>query len=220
MLAAVKAPTPRKISAKKRRGAKGRAAPKKRGPGRPRSETTRLALLCAAFELVSERGYANVTSEQIAARAGAGKQTLYRWWDSKPALVLDALAEHGRSAIDVANAHAIAASNLEEFLRALFRAVQRSGPTLRHLMAAAQSDASLREALVRRLIEPRRDTLRTLLEKRFPARARREAVVAALYGAMWYRLLLDEPLDAELARELAAVLAPRARPVTRRRRGR
>lgn len=87
-------------------------------------------------------------------------------------------------------------------------------------MAAAQSDAPLRDALVKRLIEPRRDTLRTLLEKRFPARARREAVVTAIYGAMWYRLLLDEPLDAELARELAAVLARRARPVTPRRRGR
>jgi hypothetical protein len=125
-----------------------------------------------------------------------------------------------RSAIDVANARAVAASDLEEFLRALFRAVRRSGPTLRHLMAAAQSDAPLRDALVNRLIEPRRDTLRTLLEKRFPARARREAVVTAIYGAMWYRLLLDEPLDAELARELAAVLARRARPVTPRRRGR
>ncbi|MEV4089583.1 helix-turn-helix domain-containing protein, partial [Nonomuraea fuscirosea] len=55
-----------------------------------RSERSRQAILDAARELVSEVGYAKLTIEAIAARAGVGKQTIYRWWPSKGAVVLDA----------------------------------------------------------------------------------------------------------------------------------
>ncbi|RSM97089.1 TetR family transcriptional regulator [Nonomuraea sp. WAC 01424] len=63
-----------------------------------RSERSRQAILQAARELVSEVGYAKVSIEAIAARAGVGKQTIYRWWRSKGAVVFDsflALSEGG-----------------------------------------------------------------------------------------------------------------------------
>ncbi|MEV1198669.1 TetR/AcrR family transcriptional regulator [Microbispora rosea] len=55
-----------------------------------RSETSRRAILTAAFELVGEVGYAKLSIEGIAARAGVGKQTIYRWWPSKGAVLFDA----------------------------------------------------------------------------------------------------------------------------------
>ncbi|MEV0613736.1 TetR/AcrR family transcriptional regulator [Nonomuraea sp. NPDC050404] len=63
-----------------------------------RSQRSRQAILTAARDLVSEMGYAKLTIEAIAARAGVGKQTIYRWWPSKGAVVLDAflaLSEEG-----------------------------------------------------------------------------------------------------------------------------
>ncbi|GAB3885912.1 hypothetical protein GCM10027612_22110 [Microbispora bryophytorum subsp. camponoti] len=57
---------------------------------RRRSETSRRAILTAAFELVGEVGYAKLSIEGIAARAGVGKQTIYRWWPSKGAVLFDA----------------------------------------------------------------------------------------------------------------------------------
>ncbi|AEW92452.1 MULTISPECIES: TetR/AcrR family transcriptional regulator [Streptomycetaceae] len=57
---------------------------------RRRSETSRRAILTAAFDLVGEVGYAKLSIEGIAARAGVGKQTIYRWWPSKGALLFDA----------------------------------------------------------------------------------------------------------------------------------
>ncbi|OPG05793.1 TetR/AcrR family transcriptional regulator [Microbispora sp. GKU 823] len=63
-----------------------------------RSERSRQAILTATRELVSEVGYAKLSIEAIAARAGVGKQTIYRWWPSKGAVVLDAflaLSEDG-----------------------------------------------------------------------------------------------------------------------------
>src|SRR6202044_3568343 len=63
-----------------------------------RSEAARVAVLEAADDLLVERGFAGVTIEGIAARAGVAKQTIYRWWTSKTAILFDALladaAEH------------------------------------------------------------------------------------------------------------------------------
>jgi AcrR family transcriptional regulator len=59
------------------------------GPTR-RNEASRRAILAAAFELVQEVGYAKLSIEGIAARAGVGKQTIYRWWPSKGAVLFDA----------------------------------------------------------------------------------------------------------------------------------
>ncbi|MGC7098554.1 TetR/AcrR family transcriptional regulator [Amycolatopsis lurida] len=51
------------------------------------------AILSAAMELVTESGYAKTSIEGIAARAGVGKQTIYRWWPSKAAVIFDALLD-------------------------------------------------------------------------------------------------------------------------------
>ncbi|MDV9189210.1 TetR/AcrR family transcriptional regulator [Streptomyces sp. SR27] len=58
-----------------------------------RSERSRSAIFAAALALVSENGYAKTTIEGIAARAGVGKQTIYRWWPSKAAVLLDAFLD-------------------------------------------------------------------------------------------------------------------------------
>ncbi|MFI6392252.1 TetR/AcrR family transcriptional regulator [Nonomuraea sp. NPDC050540] len=56
-----------------------------------RNEASRQAILTAAFDLVGEIGYSKLSVEGIASRAGVGKQTIYRWWPSKGAVLLDAL---------------------------------------------------------------------------------------------------------------------------------
>ncbi|MGH9056396.1 MAG: TetR/AcrR family transcriptional regulator [Acidimicrobiales bacterium] len=61
--------------------------------GRPRDPTRDEVIREAALELVAEQGYERVTVDAIAARAGAGKATLYRRWRSKADLVMDALAD-------------------------------------------------------------------------------------------------------------------------------
>jgi AcrR family transcriptional regulator len=59
--------------------------------GRPRSETARRAILDAARELLAENGYDALTIQAIAERSGTGRQTIYRWWSSKPLIIADLL---------------------------------------------------------------------------------------------------------------------------------
>ncbi|WP_037669221.1 TetR/AcrR family transcriptional regulator [Streptomyces griseus] len=58
-----------------------------------RSEKSRRAIYAAALELVVEVGYPRITIEGIAARAGVGKQTIYRWWSSKADVLLEAFLD-------------------------------------------------------------------------------------------------------------------------------
>ncbi len=61
--------------------------------GAHRSETAKSAILGAAATLVTRDGYDRLTIEGIASEAGVGKQTIYRWWPSKSAIVADCLIE-------------------------------------------------------------------------------------------------------------------------------
>ncbi|MFE7959396.1 TetR/AcrR family transcriptional regulator [Streptomyces sp. NPDC057413] len=58
-----------------------------------RSERSRRAIYDAALALVAEVGYPKTTVEGIAARAGVGKQTIYRWWSSKADVLLEAFLD-------------------------------------------------------------------------------------------------------------------------------
>ncbi|TBN58384.1 TetR/AcrR family transcriptional regulator [Glaciihabitans arcticus] len=61
--------------------------------GPVRSEAARLAILEATARLFMSKGYDHLTMEGIAAEAGVGKQTIYRWWPSKGDVVADCLLD-------------------------------------------------------------------------------------------------------------------------------
>jgi AcrR family transcriptional regulator len=68
----------------------------RRLPGRPRSEHARQAILSSTLKLLQHTGFPDLTIEAIAADAGVGKATVYRWWPNKSALVVDARPSTGQ----------------------------------------------------------------------------------------------------------------------------
>jgi len=72
------------------------SAPRRAHTGRRRNDAAKDAILDAAFSLLSTNGTEGLTIEAIAAQAGVGRQTIYRWWPSKGAVVADALARYAR----------------------------------------------------------------------------------------------------------------------------
>ena len=59
----------------------------------PRVRRTRERILAAARELLSEVGPAGLTYSLLAERAGVTRQTLYRHWPARPALLLGLILE-------------------------------------------------------------------------------------------------------------------------------
>jgi AcrR family transcriptional regulator len=183
-----------------------------RPPGRPRDEEVGPALLAAARRLVVEHGYEAVTTRMIAEAAGAGKQTLYRRWASKAELVLDAFLAHAVSGVDQpSRGDRPVGEAVAGFIARTFAALATMGAGVRGLMATAQRDAAFRSLFRARFVEPRRDALRRLLHSaiargELPAEADVEGAVMLLFGAVWYRLLLDEQLGGPEAERLAAVV--------------
>ncbi|QRK07352.1 TetR/AcrR family transcriptional regulator [Archangium violaceum] len=72
-------------------------------PGRKRDHSRDAKILDATLEVLAEVGAAGLTMDLVAARAGAGKATIYRRWTSKTELVIDAVSHMKRKQVDLEN---------------------------------------------------------------------------------------------------------------------
>jgi AcrR family transcriptional regulator len=185
-------------------------------PGRKRSEGSRLAILKAALELAGEVGYTGVTVEGIAARAGTGKQTIYRWWPSKADVVLEALATKADLFVSVAD-QGTYATDLRAFLTTSFALGRRPEitSTLRVLMAQAQIEPGFRERIMP-FLEGRREALAVIVDRArrrgdLPPHPAPDTIADIVFGVIWYRMLATtRPMDDALADDLVTTLAPAA----------
>ncbi|NUK04547.1 TetR/AcrR family transcriptional regulator [Streptomyces lunaelactis] len=124
-----------------------------------RSERSRRAIYDAALALVGEVGYARTTIEAIAARAGVGKQTIYRWWPSKAAVLLEAFLDVAAQAAD-GEAEIPDTGDLEADLKLVLRATvdEMNSPVYdapaRALTAEGVVSPELGAQFVEKLLEP------------------------------------------------------------------
>ena len=184
--------------------------------GAPRSEAARLAILEATAALFAERGYDHLSIEGIATRAGVGKQTVYRWWPGKSALIADCLLEGmllpERFAVpDTGDLRADLVAWLSE-VEAVLQSPAGEG-LFRSLIAAATENADvasrLRESLADpRLFAPRLRAARDSGEVRADLPV--DEVSEALIGAVMLRALAHTPADPGLPKRLVDLtLGPR-----------
>ncbi|SRR5579875_353994 len=167
-----------------------------------RSKRAHEAILNAAAELIHERPYSDVCIEAIAARAGVGKQTIYRWWTSKAAVLMEACAAMVAREVPLPDNGSFVL-DLRDYLQHIcaFFENQLSRPAIAGLLAEAQCNAELARAFQDRLLMQRRTVLRTILERGVSRGELRpgvdlDVIMDMIHGALWYRtLLLKAPLD-------------------------
>jgi AcrR family transcriptional regulator len=187
--------------------------------GRPRSAEADRAILNAAVDLLAERGLAAMSIEEVAARAGVGKATIYRRWSSKGLLALDAFVTSFQEQQPLPDTGTLR-GDLIAALTAWVRAVTGTsmGAMLTGLIAEAQHDPSLRAAWRERVLEPLRSQHRIMLDRavargEIPATIDQEAVLDLFFGAAQHRLLLDHlPLTDDFIREIVDVILDGIRP--------
>jgi AcrR family transcriptional regulator len=165
--------------------------------GRPRSAHVHDAILDATRVLLVENGYAEVSMDRVATRAGVGKQTLYRRWPSKAPLVAEAIIDAYRAGggLELPDTGDLAA-DLKTWLNGHARvlATGENSAMIRALAAAAAEDRGDGEALYAQLTGPQYDAVLARLRAgaeagRIRADADLEAVADAIIGTILYREL-------------------------------
>src|SRR5271157_442868 len=167
----------------------------KRLPGRPRSEQARQAILRSTLKLLQYAGFTDLTIEAIAAEAGVGKATVYRWWPNKGALVVDAFASSAEQQLhfpDTGSVYRDMSLQMNQFLGILRT---RRGRIVAALLGAGQSDPDLLQAFRERFLRPRRQeaykTLRRGIERgELPENLDLDLVLDILYGSIYMRFLI------------------------------
>jgi AcrR family transcriptional regulator len=165
------------------------------GRGRTRDDDARQRILRAAFRLIGDEGPAQVSIDAIAGAADVGKQTIYRWWPTRTAVVMDALVHQSLADTpfpDTADTRA----DLRKHLRAVVRLFRSpTGAVIREVIADAQADPAVAEEFRTRFWQPRRDLsaacvqggiARGEVRKDLPV----ETTLDAIYGVLWVRLLI------------------------------
>lgn len=166
----------------------------KKPRGRPRSEATRQKIMIATATLIQERGVPGVTIEAVAAAAGVGKPTIYRYWSNAHELAMAALMEA------VPEAKQNESNEPIEALRALLHGVAATfnDPAGRHVamvLASADSSSEIAKAFRSHFIQSRRQEAEQLLKD-----AQADGSLAydspidlaldMMFGAVFYRLLM------------------------------
>jgi AcrR family transcriptional regulator len=169
-----------------------------RRPGRPRSEQAEQAILEATIDAVGERGIDGVSCEDVAARAGVGKATLYRRWPGKEDLLIAAFAALKRPLPEPRGESARA--DLIAMLEVI--ADDAADPRFAQQYALLHAEGERYPRLValyrERVVEPRHEAMRSVLRRGIAAGEVRadadlDIAVLALTGAVMARGKHDAP---------------------------
>jgi AcrR family transcriptional regulator len=181
-------------------------------PGRPRSAAADTAILAATRSLLGEVGYAALSMEGVAARAGVAKTTLYRRWPTKAALVADTAAEV--FAPVPLDDHGSLRADLEAVVRATGEILASPLVQAAYLGIAAEStrDAVLRGQLESGLLDRMHKAAaagvaRAVRRGEVPAGTDPELLYDVLAGALTHRqLVLGKPADAAYRARLVTLV--------------
>ncbi|MDQ6527383.1 TetR/AcrR family transcriptional regulator [Nocardioides sp. LHD-245] len=175
--------------------------------GRPRRVGADEAILEASRELMSKHGYAGFSMDEVARRAGVGRQSVYRRWPSKAALVVAAMVWTADSP-DVFPDSGSLAGDLRAGLESMRGMYDRSERDLfADVYYAMASDPAARELFNRNYVEPRRESLERVVQRAIERGELRPDTDAAIVGDLvsgpfLYRRLVgsdelrDELIDA------------------------
>ena len=180
---------------------------------RKKSEHCRLAILRACLKVLDDKGYLDLTIEEVASTAQAGKQTVYRHFGSKARLALEAFAHIMNQAVpaDTGSLN----TDLQAFLLQRVERIDftKKRQMLSGLLAEAQSDPDFAACFRQTYVQAHRRPVRTIFRRAIARgevdpESNIELHVDLLFGPWLYRLLATgDSIDADYAIELSHAVA-------------
>jgi AcrR family transcriptional regulator len=183
-----------------------------RGPGRPRDEEVRKRLLKAASDLLEEVGFASVTVDLIAERAGASKATVYRWWPNKASILIEAFRDAVSPNFPFSDTGSLARDINNQLCRFAEFLQTGRGRLLAAFVTGAQRDREVAAALRDYWIAPLRKRGTAVLDGyrrrgELPADIDLDLVQDMMYAPLYYNLLTGySPISSEYADMLTETL--------------
>lgn len=177
----------------------------KRTSGRTRSDASRVAILGAALKMLETTPLQQISIESIAREAGVGKATIYRWWSSKAAVVIEAFVQYhvNHTAIPKGTGPREALARHMRLLVDEYGAF--SGQIVAQILAEGQGDPSVLREFRERFWYGRRAVVRELVEEarakgEFRSDMDTELQMDILYAPIYLRLIMRHmPLDRNFA---------------------
>jgi AcrR family transcriptional regulator len=180
--------------------------------GRPRSAETTAAILTSAYVLMAEAGLAAASIDAIARHSNVSKMTIYKWWPSREALLVDAFLDRAALVLPLSGTGSPAArlrrhaAAYAEALRGEFGRVQLA--VISECIAGTGSAKLFHE----RYLQFRRTALVEIIaagqaDGSITATGSPEDLYDALYGSLFYRYVFGiKPLSSAAARHLVDTL--------------
>jgi AcrR family transcriptional regulator len=195
------------------------ASSRKRPPGRPRSESIRVAILRTTLKLLGENGFSDLTIADVAARASVGKATVYRWWPDKAALIADAFSRSATPELHFPDTGSVD-TDMSQQMRQLIKIFRSPrGRIVSAILGGGQSDRGLITAFRERFMKPRRQeayaTLRRgILRGELRHDIDMDLLLDSLYGPIYMRFLLrHDSLTPSFVDNLCQLVLGGARPI-------
>lgn len=168
---------------------------RKRAPGRPRSEQAHSAILRSTLKLLGQNGFSELTIESVAAQAGVGKATVYRWWPNKAALIADAFASSTTRKLHFPDTGSVRTDMSQQMRQVIKIFSSRRGRIVSAILGGGQSDRDLIVAFRERFLWPRRReayaTLqRGILRGELSKDVDMDLILDSLYGPIYMRFLI------------------------------
>jgi AcrR family transcriptional regulator len=185
-----------------------------RGPGRPRSEKARKAVIRTTLKLLERVGFHELSIEAVAARAGVGKATVYRWWANKAELVISAFASAVENELRFPAGGKVLDSIHQQMKRWVVIFQSPLGQIVATVIGAGQSDPDILKAFRALWVEPRRKEVRGLLLQAMKNGELRpdldpDTILDLFYGPLYLRLVLKHaPLDEDFVNTVFAIVSP------------
>jgi AcrR family transcriptional regulator len=168
--------------------------------GPKRDLAARQRVLDATRSLICEHGPHQVSINEIAAAANVGKQTIYRWWPSKSAVVIDALEQMFETSSPSPETDSAYHDVRIQMRRVAASFASPTGAIIRELVADSQGDSTIAAEFRIRFFDERRSRARIVIERgiergELSDELDVETVVDMLYAPLWLRLLIGhQPL--------------------------
>jgi len=180
--------------------------------GRPRSADTTNAILQSAYTLMATTGLAATSIDAVARDSNVSKMTIYKWWPSREALLIDAFLHHASVMLPLPGTGQ-PAERLRSHAAAYAKALQGEfGKVQLAVISECISNTGSAEIFYGRYLQYRRTALIELIaagqqDGSIGATAAPEDLYDAIYGSLFYRYVFGiKPISPAQARNLVDTL--------------